>query len=258
MRIVALACLVLAVACKKPEPDWAKLVQGRAGESTIGGQPVTVPRFATPPVLDGKLDDAVWAGAALLGPLVDPFTGQGGDHAVAALARMGWDDRALYLGVVIRDRVPTSPFRSDEIDPHVWGQSSGIELMLQPGDPGDNRDYYELQVDVNGAVFDSHFEDYNAPITGERAQRVFGHQDWQSHVERAISVDKGRFWSVEVALPWSSIQGARVDVPPKPGNVWRLNLYSFRDGQRLARAWSPLRGQGNFHKSSRFGRVQFQ
>ena len=38
----------------------------------------------------------------------------------------------------------------------------------------------------------------------------------------------------------------------------RLNLYSFKNGQSASLAWSPIRGQGNFHKSSRFGRIQFQ
>ena len=127
---------------------------------------------------------------------------------------------------------------------------------MQPGDPGDNRDYYELQVDVNGAVFDSHFEDYNAPITGTGSEKRFGHQEWSAQLERAIFRGRG-FYSVEVALPWSSLTGARTAIPPHAGDVWRLNLYSFRDGQRRALAWSPLRGRGNFHKSERFGRVRF-
>jgi hypothetical protein len=50
----------------------------------------------------------------------------------------------------------------------------------------------------------------------------------------------------------------RAPIPPRPGDIWRLNLYSFRDGQRLALGWSPIRGQGNFHRSSRFGRIQFE
>jgi hypothetical protein len=36
-----------------------------------------------------------------------------------------------------------------------------------------------------------------------------------------------------------------------------MNLYSFRDGQADAMSWSPLLGQGNFHRSSRFGRLRF-
>src|SRR6201999_3557691 len=98
-------------------------------------------------------------------------------HPIASFARMTWDVRALYLGVVVRDTRPESPFGRDDRDPHVWGKSSGIEMMLQPGDPHDNRDYYELQVDVAGAVFDSHFDDYNQPISGVGPARTFGHQE---------------------------------------------------------------------------------
>lgn len=256
----ALAVLAaLAVACKKEQPPWAAFAGGVTGEATIAGEPVRVPRFPARPAVDGKLDDAVWAQAPALGPLVDPGRGAPAPdgYPVAAMFRLGWDDANLYLAAVVRDRQPTSPFARDAVDPHVWAEASGVELMPQPGDPGDNRDYYELQVDVAGAVFDSHFDDYNAPITGVGQARTFGHQDWSSRVERAVHVEGGSFWSVEVALPWAALAPARTPVPPRPGDVWRLNVYAFRDGQRRALAWSPLRGQGNFHRASRFGRVRF-
>jgi hypothetical protein len=256
----ALPLLLLVIpACHEPDPPWAATpATTHAGEATIAGEPLAIPKLQAAPVVDGKLDDAAWATAAALGPLVHPATGAPVPSSpVAAFARMGWTDDALWLGVVVRDKKPDAPFGRDERDPHVWGKSSGIELMLQPGDPGDNRDYYELQVDVGGAVFDSHFDDYNAPISGQGAARVFGHQEWSSGVERAAFVQRGSFYAVEVKLPWSALAAARVAVPPKPGDVWRLNLYSFRDGQRQALAWSPLRGQGNFHRAARFGRVRF-
>ena len=48
--------------------------------------------------------------------------------------------------------------------------------------------------------------------------------------------------------------------PAKPvtraGDVWRLNLYAFRDGQRLAVAWSPLRGKSRAEAQRRFGAVR--
>jgi hypothetical protein len=254
----ALLLLLLPAGCHRPDPSWAVAPAEHAGEPTIAGEPLAVPRLASAPVLDGKLDDAAWAGAAILGPLVDSNSGGPVPSSpVAAWARLGFTDEALWLGVVVRDRKPVAAFGRDDVDPHVWGKSSGVELILQPGDPGDNRDYYELQVDVGGAVFDSHFDDYNAPVTGSGAAKIFGHQDWSSGVERAAFVQRGSFWSVEIKLPWRAITGARVAVPPKPGDVWRLNLYSFRDGQRYALAWSPIRGQGNFHRASRFGRVRF-
>jgi hypothetical protein len=257
-----LPSVLIATAACSPAPRWTHLEGGRGGEETHAAAPVRLPRARTPPTIDGLLDDEAWMRAATLGPFVDPGTGAAAPkHPVAASARMTWDDRFLYLGVVVHDRAPVSPFARDDVDPHVWGAASGVELMLQPGDPGDNRDYYELQVDVNGAVFDSHFDDYNAPITvaegGTGGERRFGHQGWSSQVQRAIFKKPGDLWAVEIALPWASLAPARSAVPPRPGDVWRLNLYSFRDGQRRALAWSPLRGRGNFHKTERFGRVQF-
>jgi hypothetical protein len=251
--------VVLALAGCGSDPGWSRVPPGAAaGEPTIAGAPVAVPRLAASPLVDGKLDEPPWTPAAALGPLVDPGDGRAvGDHPVAAFARLGWDDSGLWLGMVVRDRAPTSPFSRSDDDPHVWGAASGIELVLQPGDPGDNRDYYEIQVDINGAVFDSHFDDYNAPRTGAGAQTRFGHQEWSSALERAVHVEKGRFYSIEAHLPWSALQPGRAPIPPRPGDVWRMNLYSFRDGQRRALAWSPLRGQGNFHRATRWGRVQF-
>lgn len=256
-RTVALLLILLA-ACHPKDPSWSVAPAEHRGDPTISGEPLEVPRLGGAPIVDGKLDDAVWSGAAVLGPLVDSNSGaEVPSSPVAAWARVGFTDEALWLGVVVRDRSPVAAFGRDDVDPHVWGKSSGIELILQPGDPGDNRDYYEMQVDVGGAVFDSHFDDYNAPVGGTGAAKVFGHQEWSSGVERAAFVARGSFWSVEVKLPWRAIAGARVAVPPRPGDVWRLNLYSYRDGQRYALAWSPMRGQGNFHRASRFGRVRF-
>jgi hypothetical protein len=258
MRACALLALLAVAGCQRTDPTWARPGAPHSGDASIDGAPVGVPRAAAPPVIDGALDDAAWLGAATLGPFVDPgMGGPASDSPVATFARITWDERALYLAFVVRDRHPISPFHREDVDPHVWGASSGIEMMLQPGDPGDNRDYYELQIDVAGAVFDSHFDDYNQPINGVGPTRTFGHQDWSSQVARAIKIVDGRLYTVEVALPWAALAPARVPVPPRMGDIWRVNLYAFRDGQRHAVAWSPLRGQGNFHRSARFGRIRF-
>jgi hypothetical protein len=255
---VSLLLSLSLIACSSSAPPWARFDKGQRGDDTITGPPVDVPRASSTLQIDGRLDEAAWARAPRLGPFVDP--GQGADvgkHPVAAQARVLWDERKLYVGIVVEDRDPQSTLARDAVDPHIWAEASGIEVMLQPGDPGDNRDYYELQVDVNGAVWDTRFDDYNQPITGVGPERRFGHQEWSSQLERAVHRVRGRLYAVELALPWASLGPARVAVPPRPGDVWRLNLYSFRDGQRRALAWSPLRNRGNFHKSERFGRVRF-
>lgn len=259
--VLVLSCLVGLASCAKRDdrPAWAKVESGTAGDGTVTGEPLRVARFSSKPNLDGTLDDAVWQQAGVAGPFVGPGNGEdAAKHPVAGFAKLGWDDEGLYVGAIVQDKSPFSPFGKDDRDPRIWERSSAVELMIQPGDPGDNRDYYEIQIDVAGAVFDTHWDDYNKPIAGEGAARTFGHEDWSCRAERAITTKEGSFYAIEAKLPWSAFAKGRVAIPPKPGDVWRVNLYSFRDGQRLALAWSPIRGQGNFHRSTRFGRVRFE
>lgn len=264
LRAVVVLCvssLVVASSCaKREDPAWSKPGAGpTGGDATVGGPPAKVPRAAAAPAVDGALDDAAWATAATLGPFVDPGQGEPDPSPLAgSFAKVTWDEQALHLGFVVPDRTPAAPFGPDEDDPHLWEQSSAVELMIQPGDPGDNRDYYELQFDTKRARFETHWDDYNVPIVDGPSGKRFGHQDWKSGATVAARVEADRFYALEISLPWSAFQKARVAVPPKKGDVWRVNLYAFRDGQRLANAWSPIRRQGNFHKAARWGRIVFE
>ncbi len=261
LRLVRARCAVIAAAsaalaaCNKGpsfERPFVDLGDGSLPE-------LAVPKLARGAIhVDGELDEKAWERAAATQMFVSPGSGKPERQSkVNAFARAAWDEDQLYLAVVVHDPDPSSPFSRDAVDPHVWASSSGIELMLKPHDGNDNRDYYEIQVDVAGAVWDTHFDDYNQPITGgpDDDHKRFGHQEWQSGLSRAVKVDRSRGrYAVELALPWRSLPSA---APPKPGEVWRANFYSFRDGQADALGWSPILGQGNFHRASRFGRLRF-
>jgi hypothetical protein len=245
--------LFCLLSCKRS--TWDPPAQDRSG----GELPVTsAARVAGGSIqLDGRLDEPAWKAAGDTGGFVHPGTGQPeGQSRVKGSARIAWDERNLYLAFVIGDGDPVTPFAASEVDPHLWERSSAIEVMIQPGDPGNNTHYYELQVDPAGAVWDTRFDDYNQPIVAVPGGRRFGHQDWKSGVQKGIAVEAGRY-TIELALPWASFQSPNASAPPKEGDVWRMNFYSFRDGQRDALAWSPTMGQGNFHFAARFGKVKF-
>src|SRR5436190_23895482 len=60
-------------------------------------QPLTVPRFDKPPVIDGKLDDEIWKHAAVF---KDFYQTNPGDNIAASKpteAMMGYDARTLYI-----------------------------------------------------------------------------------------------------------------------------------------------------------------
>lgn len=210
--------------------------------------------------VDGRLDEAVWRTTGTTAGFVHPSTGKADPHSgVQAAAWIAWDDDHVYLAARVAERDPHSPFHPWEVDPHLWERASAVEWMIQPGDPGDNRQYLELQVDVADARWTTWFDDYNEPITASPdGQRRFGHQEWSPTLRTGVQVDRDHgVYTLEVGLAWRDIPAARVPVPPREGAVWRMNVYSFREGQRDALAWSPLLGEGNFHRAARFGRVTF-
>ena len=208
--------------------------------------------------LDGKLDDAAWKDAADTSAFVNVRTGEPDTKSpVQGSAKLLWDDKWLYLGAEVKDQDVVGGFDKKQKDPHLWTKDC-VELMVDPDGNGDNKVYYEIQINPQNLVFDSRFDEYNKPR--EEPDGPFGHQDWSSKLESAVTVqgtldksdDTDVGYVVEARIPWASFDKAK-QVPPKPGASWRLNLYAMHDNSGVA--WSPILGEGNFHKAARFGRI---
>ncbi len=130
--------------------------------------------------------------------------------------------------------------------------------MVDPDGDGDNKDYYEIQINPQNLVFDSQFDDYNSPK--KEPDGPFGHQEWSAKLKSAVAVDgtldkagdKDKGYTVEVMIPWKSFSKAK-QAPPKIGDTWRMNFYAMQNNGGVS--WSPILGQGNFHKATRFGKV---
>lgn len=209
--------------------------------------------------LDGKLSEYAWDDATPL-QFVNVATGKPlNETGLHGTAKLLWDESALYLGVFVKDQDVVGGFDKGAKDPQLWTKDT-VELMIDPDGDGDNKDYYEIQVNPQNLVFDSYFEDYNKPRTEPNGP--FGHQEWSSKLESAVTVrgtldnskDKDEGYVVEIKIPWTSFDKAK-KVPPEPGTKWRMNVYAMENNNGVA--WSPILGEGNFHKASRFGQVEF-
>lgn len=210
--------------------------------------------------IDGKLDEEAWKTAPSTGAFVDVRTGKPAPESpIQGTARLLWDKEALYLGFEVQDKNIVGGFAKTDVDPHLWTKDT-VEIMIDPDGDGDNKDYYEIQVNPQNLVFDSQFDAYNLPKGGDNGP--FGHQDWSAKLTSAVVVDgtidnpgdTDKGYTVEVKLPWSSLSKAK-KTPPDVGAEWRLNLYAMQDNGGVA--WSPILGQGNFHRAPRFGRLLF-
>jgi hypothetical protein len=243
------------------------VVQKAAEEHTVNDVPsLVVGKLASAGkiTIDGKATEAEWGGASSTGPFVDVGTGKpNAAFPVAGSAKLLWDDKNLYVFYEVKEVDPYVGFTDAKSQPDaftaagqpkLWTKDT-VEMMVDPDPSGDNRDYYELQINPQNKVFKSQFDTLQQPNGGPNGP--FGHEDWDPKLKSAVQLQKdpsGRVsgYSVEIAIPWTAYAKA-ANHPPKAGDVWRVNFYAMKDNGGVS--WSPILGQGNFHKASRFGRV---
>lgn len=238
---------------KKKKPRRAKNRSPRPPRLRVDmldeGQKITI---------DGKLDEPVWRRAASTRRFVDVKTGSSNKaFPVNGRARLLYDETFLYVAFEVEDKDVTGGFKKGQKDPHLWTKDT-VEIMVDPDGDGDNKDYYEIQINPQNLVFDSRFDDYNVPKGSETSP--YGHEDWQSQLKSAVIVDgtlddpkdEDKGYVVEARIPWKAFDKAD-KLPPDPGTSWRMNFYAMQNDSGVA--WSPILGKGNFHKASRFGRV---
>jgi hypothetical protein len=208
--------------------------------------------------IDGVLDEAEWRRAASTRPFVNAQSGKRDkDTKLGGRVRLLYDDTALYLGFDIKDPDIQGGFPKTAKDPHLWTADT-VEIMIDPDGNGDNNDYYEIQISPQNLVFDSHFDQYKQPRGGPEGP--FGNQDWSAELKSKVTVDgtldkpgdEDKGYVVEAAIPWKAFHKAK-QVPPKPGDDWRVNFYAIEKNAGLA--WSPLLGTGDFHRAARFGHL---
>jgi hypothetical protein len=216
-------------------------------------------------VVDGKGDEAAWQEAAPLDLVDVRFLSGDRYHPRRTEARMLWDAQYFY-------------FYFSAADPDVWSTYSQrdmqlyeeevVEIFIDPD--GDGQNYAEVELNPLNTVFD-------LLLSKPWSQGGRGYDAWNPALLSAVQVrgtlgnaaDVDQGWSAEIALPWTELVSPLADVPgamdlpPQPGDEWRLNLYRYEQvrqtgarNEAQASAWSPV-GKVDFHVPERFGRVIF-
>ena len=165
--------------------------------------------------IDGKLEEPVWKQAAHTGGFVQVSTGElMRASEPGGYAKLLWNDQAMFLGFDVRDHDVVGGFDPASKDPHLWTKDT-VEIMVDPDGDGDNRDYYEIQINPQNLVFDSRFDHYNQPKV--EPDGPFGHEDWSAQVRSAVTV-----------------QGTLDMAPPATSSPKRITVGSRRISSRMA------------------------
>jgi hypothetical protein len=206
-----------------------------------------VARTTAPVMVDGKLDEAVWAKAAAVNLVLNS---DGSPAPAKTEARVLYDDKYLYFSFRSADNnIWATMKRRDE---HLW-EEEVVEVFLQ-ADP-QQKSYIELEVNPLGAMLDIYMLDVRKPLRYEswNSEKL----KWAAQVDGTVDGKGGdREWSCEIAFPLEDAMTAP-HLPPRAGDRWRMNLY--RVEQRPAPAliaWSPTL-KDDFHLPNMFGELVF-
>ena len=181
-----------------------------------------------PPVIDGKLDDAVWANT----PKLDNFQRNELPSVKAEVnteAYLAYDDKNLYIAFRCfepnMDKIKAAATTRD--NNNIFTDDL-VEVFLST--TPEANDYYQLGVNTLGAQFDA----YN---------RI---NSWDPSWKCAIA-QKQDSWTVEIAIPFSAFERSALDA------IWRINLCRTRYAGKNVEysSFSPIKGF-SFHTTSRF------
>jgi len=175
-----------------------------AGPALAQRRSAQVARTSEPPVVDGRLDDAVWALATPIGELlqIEPRAGQAPSEATEI--RFLYDARHLYVAVRCFDRDPARIVATQAARDAVLDPDDRVELVFDTY--LDRRNAFFFQMSPAGskgdALISGNGRDFNKPWDGI----------WEG---RSAIDDQG--WSFELALPFQTLNFA------PGGATWGFN-----------------------------------
>jgi hypothetical protein len=251
----------------------------------------TALRTRGPIAVDGRLDEADWKAAPRSPRFSDLVRGAPGIHDTRAAVL--WDETHLYVAYWVEE--PFVEGTLTERDSLIY-TNNDVELFLAGRDA-----YYELEINSLGTIYEVFFvweEAYERsgyarlpeldrktegarPFRGVRFKNHprgprIGFWRWDLpglrtavHVDGTVNdnSDRDRGWTVEIAIPWAGLAVlARTDsrpLPPREGDVWRMDFSRFNRYKEAAPAndpggwaWSP-HGVWDSHVPELFPKIRF-
>ncbi|HOG50687.1 MAG TPA: sugar-binding protein, partial [Lentisphaeria bacterium] len=200
-------------------------------------------RTATPPEIDGRLNDACWEEAAVADDFV--LFGGRGYATVKTEARVLWDANNLYIGMRCFDANPALlKTAAVERDGRVCGDDC-VEIFLIPPNnsvlarfPASSR-YFHLAVNSAGVCWDE---------IGSEAP-----DSWNARWTARTSVHDNR-WEVELSIPWAELKSK-----PRHQDIWDVNFnrgFPKRDQAAAEYSGWSITFSG-FHDPEYFGKIVF-
>lgn len=183
--------------------------------------PVTIPKFETAPIIDGKLDEEVWKQAAQFKDFLQSEPGDKIPPSKETIAYMGYDEKNLYIAYFCfdePDKIRATVAKRDAVSGEDY-----VGVFLDTFD--DQRRAYILQFNPLG-------------IQADGIKTGSGGSDFSIDI---VMESKGMIhpngWSVEVKIPFKSLR-----YKAGKGQFWGVDFWRRIDRfNREIDGWMPMK-----------------
>ncbi len=219
--------------------------------------------------IDGEIKESDWEKAEWSDNFVDIKGEKKGTPFCQTKVKMLWDDQYLYIGAYLEENDLWSVL--EQRDDIVYFDND-FEVFIDPDD--DTHDYCELELNCLNTVWDLLI------IKPYRDRNRVAYNSWDiKGLKTAVfkegtvnnNRDEDKYWSVEIAIPWTSLSELTPkQVPPIDNDLWKINysrvqwpLEKTRETYQKVKGkaennwvWSP-QGLVAMHYPEQWGTVQF-
>ena len=172
-------------------PALAQDASPRNAAAAAEGKVVRLFRTATPPTLDGRLDDAVWSDAAIMEDLHQYEPVDHGEPSEPTTVYLAYDEENLYVAARMWDSEPERILALEMVQNRDLRWDDSLAIYLDPFN--NKRTGYHFQVNPNGSRDDAVFE---TPTNANA--------DWDGIWHAEARIDEAG-WVAEFAIPFKTL-----------------------------------------------------
>jgi hypothetical protein len=216
---------------------------------------LTASRATAPPVVDGRLDDAAWAGASALGGFVqrEPFEGQPASERTEV--RVLFDDEAVYIGAWLFDREPGAIVAGESRRDKDLAESDAFRVIFDTF--LDRQNGFVFGTTPAGIEHDGQVtREGQGGFTGQvRQQRGSGggyNINWDGSWEVATSQD-AEGWYAEFRIPFATLRYGKGGA-----QRWGLNFGRTIRRRNEEVLWAPVPRNFDFYRVSMAGTIRLE
>ncbi len=226
LGVVALAATVVA----SEQGAWAQAA-GQAARAARPTRRAEARRIATPPKIDGLLDDAVWQQAVVIDEFTQQEPAEGRPATERTEVRILYDEHTLFIGMSATDSDPLGIIANEmRRDSNRLLDEDNFQIILDTFQ--DSRSGYMFVTNPLGGKLEQQIFQEGEGGRGGSVSNI--NRNWDG-VWNVSSRRTSRGWDAEIAIPMVTVR-----FPATESQTWGLNfMRSIRRKNELV-FWSPI------------------